>query len=159
MDISGMKAPWLRFNIGDSGYAIPLQAVAEVMGATSLRLIPLVPLELGGILNVRGEPLPGVNGGVLLEGRPSRAHRHVLLLEQGNTRLGVLVGRVSRIERTLAVQAAATDEIPEPEYVQWVNDEGARLGLVEPQGLLKHAAEVLTENLVKGRDESCHSAF
>ena len=90
MKADQLAAPWLRFEVSDSQYAIPLDSVAEVAVTTSLRMIPLIQLDVGGILNVRGEPLPGVNGGLLLEGQPSNFHPHMLVLEQGRIRLGLV---------------------------------------------------------------------
>ena len=73
------------------------------MAAPRPHLIPRVALELGGVVNVRGEPLPAVDGGALLTGRSALRHRHMLVLERGSLRLGVLVGAVQRIESALAL--------------------------------------------------------
>ena len=52
-----MATSWLQFDLGERSFAIPLDAVAEVMWAQQPRLIPLVPPNVGGVLNIRGEPL------------------------------------------------------------------------------------------------------
>ena len=154
-----MAAPWLRFRIGDSACAIPLQAVAEVTSAGSPRLIPLVPLQVGGILNVRGEPLPVVDGGVVLRGQPSDVHRHVLVLEQGGARIGILVGHVSRIVRSVPTSPADDDAEVDCMHVRWVNDGDGRLGLVDPGALFERATELLTEPRQQMGEEPCLSAF
>jgi len=102
-----MDVPWLRFEVAEQGYAVPLGAVVEVMAAPSPHLIPRVALDVGGMVNVRGEPVPAVDGGALLTGRPARRHRHMLVLERGSLRLGVLVGGVHRIEGELVPERAA----------------------------------------------------
>ena len=154
-----MAAPWLRFKIGDSACAIPLHAVAEVTSAGSPRLIPLVPLRVGGILNVRGEPLPVVNGGVVLRDQPSDVHRHVLVLEHGLARIGILVGHVSRIERSMPSTPADDDAETSCAHVRWVNDGDERLGLVDPEALFQRATELLTEQRPLMGEEPCQSVF
>jgi chemotaxis signal transduction protein len=154
-----MAAPWLRFKIDDSACAIPLNAVAEVTSAGSPRLIPLVPLRVGGILNVRGEPLPVVNGGVVLRDQPSDVHRHVLVLEHGLARIGILVGHVSRIERSMPSTPADNDAEMSCAHVRWVNDGDERLGLVDPEALFQRATELLMEQHPLMGEEPCQSAF
>jgi chemotaxis signal transduction protein len=139
-----MDEAWLRFEVAEQGYALPLGAVVEVMAAPRPHLIPRVSLELGGIVNMRGEPLPAVDGGSLLTGRAALHHRHMLVLERGSLRLGVLVGAVQRIERELAL--LETDEVPRSgELVEWVTEGERALGLVDPDGLIERGVLLLTE--------------
>ena len=154
-----MAAPWLRFKIGDRACAIPLHAVAEVTSAGSPRLIPLVPLQVGGILNVRGEPLPVVDGGVVLRDHPGDIHRHVLVLEHGGGRIGILVGHVSHIEHSVPAGQADDDADVDCMHVRWVNDGDGKLGLVDPEALFERATELLTEQRPQLGEEPCLSAF
>jgi chemotaxis signal transduction protein len=151
--------PWLRFEISGQAYAIPLAAVVEVTGAQRLHLIPRIPLEIGGVLNVRGEPLPAVDGGALLTGSCAERHRYVLVLERAGLRIGVLVGHVRRIERELAIgleePAEATGAL-----VEWVNQDDSALGLVDPEGLIERATLLLTDQRKQlGGQESWHTGF
>ena len=41
--------PWLRFEVSEQAYAIPLASVVEVTGAARPHLIPRIPLEIGGV--------------------------------------------------------------------------------------------------------------
>lgn len=151
--------PWLRFEVSGQAYAIPLASVVEVTGAQRPHLIPRIPLEIGGVLNVRGEPLPAVDGGALLTGSPTRNHRHVLVLERGELRIGVLVGQVRRIEREVPVRLAEPGEI-ESELVEWVNQDDSALGLVDPEGLIERATLLLTaERKQPGGQEEWHTGF
>ncbi len=154
-----MAGLWLRFTIGDSACAIPLHAVAEVTSAGSPRLIPLVPLQVGGILNIRGEPLPVVDGGVLLRNRPNCTHHHVLVLEHGGERIGIRVGHVSHIERS--VPSGSEDDVTDEDcpHVRWVSDGDDRLGLVDPEAFFVRAIELLTEQHPQLGEELCQSAF
>jgi chemotaxis signal transduction protein len=139
-----MDSPWLRFEVADQGYALPLGAVVEVTPAPRPHLIPRVPLELGGVVNMRGEPLPAVDGGALLTGISALRHRHMLVLERGSLRLGVLVGGVQRIERALALLEAG-EVTRSGELVEWVQEGDRALGLVDPEGLIERGVLLLTE--------------
>jgi len=143
-----MDEPWLRFEVAEQGYAVPLGAVVEVMAAPRPHLIPRVPLEVAGVVNMRGEPLPAVDGGALLTGRPALRHRHMLVLERGPLRLGVLTGGVQRIERELAL-FAGHELVRGGELVEWVNEADKALGLVDPEGLIERGVLLLTE--LRGR--------
>jgi chemotaxis signal transduction protein len=145
-----VSVPWLRFEVAEQGYAVPLGAVVEVMAAPRAHLIPRVSLELGGMVNVRGEPVAAVDGGSLLTGRPARRHRHMLVLERGSLRLGVLVGGVQRIEGALAVLGNA-EPSKSGELVEWVTEDGRQLGLVDPEGLIERGVLLLTESELRGR--------
>lgn len=138
-----MDVPWLRFEVSEQGYALPLGAVVEVMAAPRPHLIPRVSLELAGVVNVRGEPLPAVDGGALLTGRPAQVYRHMLVLERGSLRLGVLVGGVQRIDRALVL--AEGEVTHSGELVEWVTEGEKALGLVDPEGLIERGVLLLTE--------------
>ncbi|MBW2280633.1 MAG: CheW domain-containing protein [Deltaproteobacteria bacterium] len=156
---------WLRFRLQDTQYAIPLEAVAEVTAPKRPNLIPLVPLDVGGILNVRGEPLPAVDGCALVGASSggATAPRPALILEDGKIRVGVLVDSVSRIERGLA--ESGPDEMFEDEpapklaFVEWVRIGGERVGLVDAQGWLGLAIELLTKQGGHRGEEACPSGF
>ena len=159
METYDHHTPWLHFAVEDDSFVIPLEVVAEVTDATPPRLIPLVSMGIGGILNFRGEPLPTVDGALLLQDRPSLLHEHMLVLREGALRIGVLVGRVSRIERGLSVDAAGEEDEGGTSYVRWIQYEESRLGLVDPKGLLAQATEVLAGNRFEGRVDLWHNAF
>ncbi len=155
---------WLRFQLGDSGFGIPLDAVGEVTAARQPHLIPLVPLEVGGVLNVRGEPLPVVDGGVLVGGDPGSGRRHAIVLEEGKLRVGVLVDSVSRIERGLEEAVAEELDADDPEavhvdFVHWVRSGGNRVGLVDAEILLKRATDLLSRQVVQRGEDVCLNAF
>jgi len=154
---------WLRFRLQGTEYAIALEAVAEVTAPKQPNLIPLVPLEIGGILNVRGEPLPAVDGCALIgmPGAGEAAPRPALVLEEAKVRVGVLVDSVSRIERGL--EESGPDESfegeppPELAFVEWVRHGGERVGLVDANGWLGLATGLLTKQGGHGGEEACPS--
>ena len=49
--------------------------------------------------------------------------------------------------------------VPEPPFVERVNDGDSTLGLVDPEGLIDRARELLTEQRTEGETSSCHIAF
>ncbi len=152
---------WLQFDLGERAYAIPLDAVAEVLWAQQPRLIPLVPMSVGGILNLRGEPFVVMEGGAVFgQGRDLR-YRHILLLEQGGFRIGLRVGHVSRIDRDLAVSMRGEENVDEEyPFVRWVDRVDETLGLVDLDGFLERATALLTQSRAhQGGQEICQSAF
>ena len=154
-----MTTLWLRFEIGELDCAIPLDMVAEVTGADQPRLIPLVPRRCGGILNIRGEPLPVVDGGMLFCGEPRDGYQHVLVIESDLGRIGILVGHVSRLDQNVPAKPAEEELDPEGAPVYWVDHGGKKLGLVEPQALIERA-----RTLLMGRDSQmgegpCRNAY
>jgi hypothetical protein len=71
----------------------------------------------------------------------------------------VLVGDVRRIERELAL---SFDEAGEQSsaLVEWVNQDDAALGLVDPEGLFERATLLLTDPRSKtGGQEPWHTGF
>lgn len=136
--------PRLLFSVGETGYLLPLDAVAEVTPAGAPRLVPGVPLGLGGILNVRGEPIPVVDGGAALAGRRCPPYRHAILMAVEGDRLGVLVSAVSRIERASPVPREVTTwPAGTPPFVTWVALGEREVGMVEVAGFLERVRELL----------------
>jgi len=166
--VASSAVPWVCFRVAGGDYAIRLGAVVEVIAGRSPELIPLLPLAVGGILNARGEPLAVVDGGTLLGKQPSRSHHHVLVLERGNRRAGILVDLVLRIDRDLERRLAdvgrhALDAAPEEPESDWIERrqtrEGAAIGLVDSEALFKRAMDLLAGAGSHRRDERCQSAF
>lgn len=155
-----MATSWLQFDLDERAYALPLDVVAEVLRAQQPRLIPLVPRDVGGILNLRGEPLVVVDGGAVFGGPPI-ACRHILLLERDDLRIGLRVGHVRRIDRDLAVETGGGETVDEDyPFVCWMNRGGETLGLVDLDGFLERATALLTQSRAhQGGQETCQSAF
>jgi chemotaxis signal transduction protein len=140
-------AAWIRFRAGDGEYALPLDVVSEVTVARRPRLIPFVPIERAGVINMKGEPLVVVDGRALLGGDPERRARHALVLERGVTRVGLLVDFVVRIERDLDSRARDSQEDPDPSVPAFVRRrtvDGESLGFLDPDALLDCVEDLLT---------------
>jgi chemotaxis signal transduction protein len=157
--VSVRFVPWLRFEMNGRDFALPIECVAEVLDSRRPRLIPCVGIEVAGIVNFRGEPLPAVDGGALILDTSVSGHRHMVVLDDGTWRVAMLVSRVVRIERRMA-HAVPMDEPPEgPALAQWVLVSGQQLGLLDPPELMERARELLTRQPDQVGGMPCPGAF
>ena len=88
----------LSFEVGGARYALPISGVIEVAEFGSLACIPTLPVKIGGVINHRGDALPVVRHGSLLdvERESSSDPTHVLVVTDrptGGMRLGLPVDR------------------------------------------------------------------
>lgn len=123
-------------------------------------LIPLVPRSVGGILNLRGEPLPALVGGALFQVRDSAPGDYLLVLEHAQLRAGVLVSEVRGIAGVR--RSAAAEDAPEgPSFVEWIVCNREMLGLIEPEGLFGAVTSMLSAPVLRHTpgDPSCLHAF
>lgn len=157
--MSDGPSSWLRFCVGEGSYAIPLHAVAEVMTASTPHLIPLVPIQLGGVVNVRGEALPVVEGHALLQRPPVEGGRHILVLENGSARIGIRVSHVSGLLRNPAGRRLEEESTEVEGSLRWVLHADQRLGLVDPEGLFERAAELLLGPRTPRGEGPCPDVF
>ena len=152
---------WFKVDGGD--YVLPLRDVSEVVAAGTRYLIPLVDMSLGGVLTAHGDPLPVVDGGAVLKGRPSGAIRHALVFERKALRIGVLVDYAVRIEQGLDhfafEERAFEDEPGEDCFEQRVTRDGKVIGIVDVDDFLSRAAGLLLGSGIQRRDELCPSEF
>lgn len=165
-----MSGPWLLFRQRLRRYAISLDRVGEVAPSEQLHPVPRVPPHVGGVVNLRGEPLPVVRAEALLgeDGAtvdsPAQADarvRHLIVLRSERLRMAVAVEQVLRIERSLEGRPCGDDSnASAPAFVSWIHHPGGEVGLVDPDALLDHAEAQLTEQrFAEGRQESCPIAF
>ena len=61
---------YLLINAGADTYAVAAASVVEVVACAALKLVPGGPPAVAGILNYRGCPVPVIDCGILLVGRP-----------------------------------------------------------------------------------------
>lgn len=153
-------AAWLWFRVGGGNFAIPLAAVAEVTAATTPSLIPLVPRSVGGILNLRGEPLPALVGGALFGTGDLSLGDFLLVLEHEQRRVGVLVSEVRGIEGVR--RSAPPEDAPAgPPFVEWIVCNRETLGLIEPEGLFDAVTALLLASVARDTlgEGSCQHEF
>ncbi len=63
----------LLFEVAESRYALETSLVVEVVPFVELKKIPKARDFVAGLVNYRGRPLPVVDLGILLDGRPSES--------------------------------------------------------------------------------------
>jgi purine-binding chemotaxis protein CheW len=148
-----MQSPsrrWLRFPVAGQDFALPLERVAEVSEARAAHPIPFVPLSIGAVVNLRGEPLPAVDGARLLLGRPGGDARTLLVLEEDGQRVGLFVDQVSRIEADERLEFETEPAAP-GSPVRYARAGGTRLALCDAARLVAAARELLTRRQGPGR--------
>jgi chemotaxis signal transduction protein len=163
----GPETSWLCFRVCAVEYAIPLSDMAEVSAGRSRYLIPTISLEVAGIINLRGEPLPALDAGMLLVGVPCRADRHVLILERGLLRIGLFVDAVLRIvrdlPRELAEDYADTDELRSDLrascFSERATKRGNKIRLVDSDALLARAVALMSDGGNQEGEGRCHTGF
>lgn len=155
---------WIWFSLGALRLAVPLDAVSEVAPAAMPSLIPGVPRVIGGVVNLRGEALPAVFGSALLDATGSAASEHLMVLERGALRLGLLVGRVDRIANARDSTPPA-DPPAAADFVRWIETPAGPTGVIDPGALLDRAATLLERTPAEPsertsvEEETCPAAF
>ena len=73
------RPPHLLFACGARWYAVPAPLAAEVVTFPALTRVPGAPAHLLGVFNHRGEVVPVVDLGLLVDGSPQPSGRAVLV--------------------------------------------------------------------------------
>lgn len=86
---------YLSFALDGRPYAVPLVRVAEITPVCELRKIPHMPRAVEGLMDLRGSVFPVLNlrARLHLKGQPVPPD-NIVIMEQGGSRMGVLVDRV-----------------------------------------------------------------
>lgn len=99
--MSGLPSlrPWCTFSIDGGWYALPVDRVQEVLRPTAVTPVPLAPLAIRGLLQLRGTMVTVVDLGSLL-GRPvsSATARPQLVVRDRDLAIGLLVDRVTEVQ-------------------------------------------------------------
>lgn len=139
----------LVFHIGSDRYGLRLGAIARVLPAAGLKLLPLAPAFVAGLLDLHGEPVPVIDLSQLA-GAPAQQlwfDTRIILLDypvDGSSRaLGLLAEHVAGIE-TIDMAALADSGVSGAPFLGRVASSAAgMLQLVEPEGLLTDAVRAL----------------
>lgn len=139
----------LVFHIGSDRYGLRLGAIARVLPAAGLKLLPLAPAFVAGLLDLHGEPVPVIDLSQLA-GAPARQlwfDTRIILLDYpvdgGSRALGLLAEHVAGIE-TIDIASLADSGVSSAPFLGRVaSSEAGMLQLVEPEGLLTDAVRAL----------------
>lgn len=129
----------VTFQIAHQQYGLPLEAVIEIVRLPALVSLAGAPPTLCGLLNLRGQYLPVLNGRALIE-EPSRYDLscQVVIAGRGKPELGLLVDRVSEVCTIAASQIRPLDRRDAAAFLSGVFD------LADQSTLLIDLSELLT---------------
>lgn len=90
---------FLKFEVGDSGYAIDIMKVMEIRGWTGTTRIPNSPEYMRGVINLRGLVIPVFDLRTRFgQGKTDANEKHVVIvISVGDRTIGILVDEVSDI--------------------------------------------------------------
>lgn len=139
----------LVFHIGSDRYGLRLGAIARVLPAAGLKLLPLAPAFVAGLLDLHGEPVPVIDLSQLA-GAPAQQlwfDTRIILLDypvDGSSRpLGLLAEHVAGIETIDMAALADSGVFGAPFLGRVASSAAGMLQLVEPEGLLTDAVRAL----------------
>ncbi len=137
----------LSFEVGGARYALPISGVIEVAEIGSLACIPTLPVNIGGVINHRGDALPVVRHGSLLDVEGASDPTHVLVVTDrptGGMRLGLPVDRVVGLVDGGPGVGSGSHPVVERRPI------GGRVtGIIDPQRLIARAQELIERSLVR----------
>ncbi len=139
----------LSFEVGGARYALPIAGVIEVAEIDCLACVPTLPMGIGGVINHRGDALPVVRHGSLLdvERGSSSDPTHVLVVTDrptGGMRLGLPVDRVVGLVDGGPGVGSGSHPVVERRPI------GGRVtGIIDPQRLIARAQELIERSLVR----------
>ena len=92
---------FLAFVLASETYALPLSCVREIMRVPSVTPVPRAPVEVLGIISVRGQVTTLVDLRQKLQVAPAAvgSRTRILLVDQGDEILGLLCDRVLQVHR------------------------------------------------------------
>lgn len=91
------RRPYLAFSIGNSEYALPLSAVAEIQRTVPLTTVPRAPQEIVGVAPLRGQITTIFDMSARLSGTSLRDPSRIVLVRLPDETVGLLVDRVTRV--------------------------------------------------------------
>lgn len=92
---------FLGFVIDEAIYALPLQAVREILKVPPVTDVPRAPEDVLGVISVRGRitTVVDLRRRLRVEARPTDKHSRVLLVDSGDEIIGLLVDEVLQVYR------------------------------------------------------------
>ena len=84
----------LTMRVGEARVAVNVGRVREVLRATDLVPVPLVPAPVCGIVNLRGNVVTVLDFGALVGSREECSGNRIVLVRDGREEVGILVDEV-----------------------------------------------------------------
>ena len=103
-------------------FALPMQAVVEILPAVAWASLPTAPEVVAGVINLRGAPLPVLDLRLRLglRPRPPRAEDHVVVCRVGNRTVGVWLDHVEGLTEIDRGALVPVTEVADARHVDGV---------------------------------------
>ncbi|CAK0778299.1 purine-binding chemotaxis protein CheW [Gammaproteobacteria bacterium] len=94
---------YLSFVVGSEVYALGILDVKEIIEYSGVTRVPMMPMTIRGIINLRGKVVPVIDLGVRFTGTPTEPSRRTCIVivevDAGDTRhdMGVMVEAVNEV--------------------------------------------------------------
>ncbi len=107
---AGPDRSLVTFRLDRQTYALPLEAVLQIVEMVTITPIPQLDHGIAGVINVRGTPMPVLDARRLLglPAAPRQLHTPIILAQAGTQPVGLIVDEV------LAVLTLPAREIARP---------------------------------------------
>ncbi|MBW2267735.1 MAG: chemotaxis protein CheW [Deltaproteobacteria bacterium] len=137
----------LTFEVAGSLYALPIACVVEVAEASALACIPMLPLELAGVLNFHGDALPVMRRETLLDldAQELPEPSHVLVLAprpNGGAKLGLCADRIEGLVVGDGARSVGAGPVAERRSI-----DGRLVFVLDAERLVARAAEAIEASL------------
>jgi purine-binding chemotaxis protein CheW len=89
----------VAFQLGDQEYALPVESIVQIIEMVTVTPIPGVNHSVRGVLNYHGKAVPVLDLRLHLglSKAPLRLDTHIVLVQIGDRKLGLIVDRVTRV--------------------------------------------------------------
>lgn len=129
------------FRIGRQRYGLPADQVREIVARPTLVEPAGAPAVLSGLLNLRGQYLPVLDGHVLIGEEPVRdLHSQIIITGTAKPELGLLVDRVDDLRAYETRKVATLSDGAAAPFMQQVVDVGDGSVLLVDQSALRRIA-------------------
>ncbi len=145
VDIGEATILGVLFAIGRQQYSLPIDNVLEVVRLPALVMLAGAPPTLAGLLNLRDQYLPVLNGRVMVGEPPEHTlESQIIIVGQNTPRLGLLVDTVNTVTLLRRKEHAVLDTHAE-RFIRGVVTHGCGAAvMLDTNGLAELAPQSLT---------------
>ncbi len=137
---------FLTFRLRDEDYGLAINYVTEIIGIQKITEVPDLPVEIKGVINLRGRVIPvmDIRLRFCLESRDYDDRTCIIVVEVNDNIMGIVVDRVNEVVEITA------DQIEPPPYKK-----GREKGYIVGMGKVGNEVKVLldVESLVDGYEK------
>jgi hypothetical protein len=138
----------LAFEVGGSAYAVPIADISEVTELGRISAVPMLPQQVGGVMNHQGDGLPVLFRSALFDvsAETLAAPQHVLVFARSpddRGALGVPVDRIIGLVDGAGGVARGPDAVVERRPI-----DGRVVSVLDARRLLERAAETIERSVL-----------